>query len=243
MVNGFSTVAATAVANARDGSTTSSVGQTWPTRRVFATPAPEYDRAALSWEEYYRATAGRPVRPLFLEATEFLSTRSATYDGLIAIDLGCGDGTEARSLLARGWTVVAVDAAPEAIARLRAAVTRDEAGRLTTHVAAFHELELPDAEFVYAGLSLPFCSPTEFAETWARIERALRPQGVFAGHFFGPHDSWAGTPDMTFHTRQELDGLFAGFDVCVLREQDEDGQAVSGPKHWHVFHVIASKRP
>jgi SAM-dependent methyltransferase len=197
----------------------------------------------LSWEEYYVATAGRPARSLFLEATELLPTRSTGDHSLIAIDLGCGDGTETRSLLARGWTVVAVDAAPEAIALLRAAVTSEEATRLTAHVAAFHEPELPDADFVYAGLSLPFCSPHDFDETWARIERALRPQGIFAGHFFGPRDSWAGTPDMTFHTRQELDGLLAGFDVRVLREQDEDGRAVSGPKHWHVFSVIASKNP
>jgi hypothetical protein len=24
-------------------------------------------------------------------------------------------------------------------------------------------------------------------------------------------------------------------------EEDEDGRAVSGPKHWHVFHVIAAR--
>ena len=32
------------------------------------------------------------------------------------------------------------------------------------------------------------------------------------------------------------------FEVRLLQEKDEDGPAVSGPKHWHVFHVIASKR-
>jgi hypothetical protein len=46
---------------------------------------------------------------------------------------------------------------------------------------------------------------------------------------------------MTFQTREQVDALFAEFDVHVLREQDEDGSAVSGPKHWHVFHVIAAK--
>jgi hypothetical protein len=47
---------------------------------------------------------------------------------------------------------------------------------------------------------------------------------------------------MTFHTRAEVDALFDGFDIVRFEEQDEDGQAVSGPKHWHVFHVIAAKR-
>jgi len=28
-------------------------------------------------------------------------------------------------------------------------------------------------------------------------------------------------------------------DVVSFNEEDEDGQADSGPKHWHVFDVIA----
>jgi hypothetical protein len=47
---------------------------------------------------------------------------------------------------------------------------------------------------------------------------------------------------MTFQTRQELDVLLRGFDVQLLREQDEKGSAVGGPKHWHVFHVVATRR-
>ncbi len=160
---------------------------------------------------------------------------------LVAVDLGCGAGTETLALLERGWAVTAVDGAPEAIARLRASVAPEAVAQLTTVVSPFHEVELPDADFVYASLSLPFCAPGEFREVWRRIRKALRPRAIFAGHFFGRNDSWAETPDMTFHTREELDGLFAGFDMHMLKEQDEDGEAVSGPKHWHVFHVIASK--
>jgi SAM-dependent methyltransferase len=197
--------------------------------------------SGIAWEEYYRAIEGRTARRLFVDAIPYLPTRAATDQALVAIDLGCGDGTETRALLVRGWTVVAVDSAPEAIARLRASVTTEDAARLTTYVASFHEVELPDADFAYAGLSLPFCAPGEFAEVWRRIARALRPRGVFAGDFFGPNDSWTQTPDMSFHSRADVEALLGRFDVHVLEEQDEDGAAVSGPKHWHVFHVIASK--
>jgi len=203
---------------------------------------PSFSRASgIAWEEYYQAIEGRPARPLFVDAVSFLPTRAAADQALVAIDLGCGDGTETLALLARGWTVFAVDGAPEAIARLRASVMPEDAARLTTCVASFHELELPDADFAYAGLSLPFCAPDDFAEVWRRIAVALRPRGIFAGHFFGTRDSWAGTPDMSFQSREEVEALLAGFDLHVLKEQDEDGPAVSGPKHWHVFHVIASK--
>lgn len=183
-----------------------------------------FSRASgISWEEYYEAIEGRALRPLFLEAVAFLPSSDANDRARIAIDLGCGDGSETRALLARGWTVVAVDSAPEAIARLRASLAPESAARLTTLVGRFHEVELPAADFVYAGLSLPFSAPDEFADVWRAVTKALRVGGFFAGHFFGPHDSWASTRDVTFQTREALEALFAGFDVHLLREQDEDG--------------------
>jgi SAM-dependent methyltransferase len=201
-----------------------------------------FSRASgISWEGYYEAIVGRPLRPLFVKAVAFLPTPDATDRARVAIDLGCGDGSETLALLAQGWTVVAVDSAPEGIARLRASLAPEHAARLTARVGRFHEVELPDADFVYAGLSLPFCAPDEFAVVWPAVTQALRAGGVFAGHFFGPRDSWASTQDMTFQTREALDELFATLDVHFLEEQDEDGPAVSGPKHWHVFHVIATK--
>ena len=201
-----------------------------------------FSRASgIAWEDYYRAIEGRSLRPLFVEAGAFLPSPPAGGRARVAIDLGCGDGRETLALLASGWTVVAVDGAPEAIARLRASVPPEEEARLTTMVGRFHEVALPQADFIYAGLSLPFCGPDEFADVWRAVTRSLRGGGIFAGHFFGPNDSWASTPDMTFQTRGALAALFTGFDVHVLREQDEDGPAVSGPKHWHVFHVVATK--
>jgi SAM-dependent methyltransferase len=178
---------------------------------------------------------------LFVEAARFLPIRQPDGRALLAIDLGCGDGVETLALLARGWTVIAVDRTPAAIARLNSAVTAESSERLTAVVASFKDVELPDADFVYAGLSLPFCEPGVFEELWRKVSAAVRPGGFFAGHFFGPHDTWAGTSDMTFQSREEVEALFGSFDVRVLREQDEDGPAVSGPKHWHVFHMIASK--
>jgi SAM-dependent methyltransferase len=203
----------------------------------------EWETASdIAWETYYRAVAGRSLRELFVDATPFLPTKAPDGRSLVAVDLGCGDGTETLELLRRGWTVLAVDGSPEGIARLRESVRPSERDRLTTRVAPYSELDLPAADLVYAGLSLPFCEPHEFDEVWSRVTSSIRPGGFFVGHLFGPHDSWAGTPDMTFHTRAEVEALLAEFEIEGLREQDEDGEAVSGPKHWHVFHVIARKQ-
>jgi trans-aconitate methyltransferase len=46
-----------------------------------------------TWEDYYAAIEGRPPRQLFLDA---IVPAGATG---LAIDLGCGDGTETRELL------------------------------------------------------------------------------------------------------------------------------------------------
>jgi hypothetical protein len=34
--------------------------------------------------------------------------------------------------------------------------------------------------------------------------------------------------------------LFDGWTIERFDEEEEDGEACSGPKHWHVFHVVAS---
>jgi hypothetical protein len=48
---------------------------------------------------------------------------------------------------------------------------------------------------------------------------------------------------MTFHTREEAERLFAGFELERFDELDEDGETALGtPKHWHVFNVVARKR-
>jgi SAM-dependent methyltransferase len=114
---------------------------------------------------------------------------------------------------------------------------------LTTRIAAFTDVDFPAADLVFAALSLPFCGPADFKRVWGNIVTALRPGGFFVGHMFGPHDTWAGTPDMNFHSRTEVEQLLTGFEIISLREQDEDGAAVGGPKHWHLFHVIARRDP
>jgi hypothetical protein len=46
---------------------------------------------------------------------------------------------------------------------------------------------------------------------------------------------------MTFHSREEVETLPKPFEIHVLKEQDEDGAAMSAPSLGNVFHVIASK--
>ena len=197
------------------------------------------DDGGADWAGYYAWSAGREPRPLLLAACEELG---AGRDRL-AIDLGCGEGTDTLELLARGWSVLAVDAEPAGLALLRARIPPPAAERVRVVCASFAEANLPRAHLIHAGFSLPFCPPRGFPALWGRIRRALAPGGVFAGQLFGTHDTWADDPDLTFHARHQVEALLDGLDILRFEETERDGHAFSGPKHWHTFDILARKLP
>ena len=189
----------------------------------------------VNWDEYYQKIQGRKPRQLLLDALEKFQAP------LHAIDLGCGDGTESAVLLEHGWHVLAIDGEPAAIKRLVGKVSEENRAHLQTQIAKFKDVVLSPAELIHASLSIPFCEPEYFDELWNKIVAAIKPGGRFAGQFFGIRDSWAVNKDMTFHTEEQVRARCAPFEIESFHEMDEDGNATSGPKHWHMFTVIARK--
>jgi len=191
------------------------------------------------WTGYYDGQGDREPRDLLLQAL-----RSFEAEGRVgvAVDLGAGQGFETAELLRRGWEVLAIDAQEEGIRRLRERVPDEHADRLRTLVSPMQVPELPRADLVHASFSLPFCPPQAFPDLWERIRSALTPGGRIVGELFGDRDSWASDPDMTFHDASAARARFDGLELESFVEEEEDGEAFSGPKHWHVFHVIA-RRP
>jgi SAM-dependent methyltransferase len=187
------------------------------------------------WAGYYAWSSGREPRPLLLAACQELGDGA----GRMAIDLGCGEGSDVLELLAHGWTVTAIDAEPAGLASLEARVPAAAAERIQVVCRSFTQVDLPRASLIHAGFSLPFCPPPEFPVLWAHIRRALMRGGIFAGQLFGTRDSWADNPSMIFHTRQDVQALLAGLQILRLSETERDGQAFSGPKHWHTFDILA----
>jgi tellurite methyltransferase len=191
------------------------------------------------WTRFYRA-AGDDPRPTLVRALD-LFERAGRRTGF-AVDLGCGAGRDTLELLRRGWSVMAIDAEAEAIARLRAR-TDAHADRLTTLVAPFDVAEWPVADLVNSSYALPFCPPDLFAGVWERIVAAVPSGGRFCGQLFGVRDEWAPADDMNFHTRADVETLLAPFEAEQLDEVELDGQTALGDrKHWHLFHVVARKR-
>jgi len=161
--------------------------------------------------------------------------------GRLAIDLGCGAGNETLALLERGWRVHAVDGEPKAIEILESRVPSEARPRLTTEIASFHEAQLPEADLVFASLSLPFAGERQ-NESVSRALEALKPGGWFVGVFFGARDSWASQADIAFTDPVELAALFAGLHPIHIDEEEFDGASGVGPKHWHWF-VVSTRKP
>jgi trans-aconitate methyltransferase len=194
-----------------------------------------------NWSTYYQRMAGREPRPLLTRVLALYDIGSDTSRQ--AVDLGCGDGTETRLLIERGWKVLAIDREPEAGQLVEDKVPAEKRDRLQIQLASFEDAQFVPADLIYAGLSLPFCSPQLFDMVWRRLTESIRPGGRFAGHFFGDRDTWASKPEMSCLTRQAVEKLFDQFELEYFDEIEDDRTTSLGePKHWHLFEVIARKR-
>lgn len=191
------------------------------------------------WAEYYEATANRPPRRTLLEA---LARFGPAATPRRAVDLGCGDGRDTIELLRRGWSVLAIDAAPAAIERLRARPDLPAGAALTCLCQRFEDATWPQADLVNASFSLPLCPPERFGELWARIVASLKPGGRFAGQLYGERDGWAGRPDLTHMSRAAAERLLGELHVELFEEEESDAVTPRGkPKHWHIFHIVAQR--
>ena len=187
----------------------------------------------MNWANFTKVTRNHPHWTL-LEKTAALIGQPGH-----ALDLGCGAGRDTRYLLSQGWSVTAVDSNYNAIAIL-AELPQEH---LRVVQSSFEDFTYGHEAFdlISAQFALPFNPKASFNDVFTRIKQAIKPGGYFTGQFFGIYDEW-NTPetDMTFLTREQVYELLSDMKLVELTEEDKMGStATRGPKHWHVFHVIA----
>jgi SAM-dependent methyltransferase len=203
--------------------------------------APKGEPPGSDWAAYYRSTIGREPRPLF--AKGMAAVEAAGVAPGQAIEIGFGDGRETLALLEAGWRVLAIDPAPAAAEVLQSQVAAPVAGRLEIRSVPAEDADLPPFDLLYAGYSLPFLGADGFDRFWTAARDRVRPGGILVVNFFGPRDSWAGREGMRFIDADAVRGLVDGIELLALDEEDQDGNSFLGPKHWHVFDVIARRPP
>jgi tellurite methyltransferase len=195
-----------------------------------------------NWADYYTTVGEREPRDTLVSALAAFAVSPPAGGPGVAVDLGCGDGTDTLALLAAGWTVTAIDASPDSPAFLLPRVPPADRDRVTTRIADFREAVLPDCDLVHAGFSLFFCPAADFPALWDRVRGAVRPGGRIACHLLGPRDTWVtevGADAANWHTREQVDALLAGLDVERFEETAERGWSYAGEKFWHLWRILA----
>ncbi|MFT5485771.1 MAG: tellurite methyltransferase [Paracoccaceae bacterium] len=196
----------------------------------------------VDWSSYYGKTGDRPPRPTLVRALDAFAAEGLPSGGR-AVDLGCGSGRDTIEILRRGWPVLAVDAAPEAIEKLLARPDLPNGCAIETLVSRYEDMALPTCNLVNAAFSLPLCPAEEFPAVWQKIVTALASGGRFSGQFYGDRDSWVDRPGVTCLSRDQVVDLLEPFDVELLEEEEDDSVTPRGvQKHWHIFHIVARKR-
>jgi SAM-dependent methyltransferase len=108
---------------------------------------------------------------------QFVIWAQAT-DGL-ALDIGCGDGTATRALLARGGHIVAVDPDAGALHRLVERVPTEQCRRLKVRLGQLPDIDFKVANFaaIHAARVLHLLDPVSLASSLRKFYRWLYPEG------------------------------------------------------------------
>ena len=158
-----------------------------------------YDVLAPRWSDWMASIDGEPSQR-FLDGLD-----RRLDDGARLLDLGCGNGENARRLANR-FDVVGVDVSEEQLRLARAAAP----GARFMH-ADFADLDLPDGSFdaVVALYSIMHVPRSRHPRLFASILRWLRPGGFFLASL-----SHVGGPDRT-EPWLGVDMFFSGFDAAT----------------------------
>lgn len=164
-----------------------------------------------------------------------------------AIELGIGSGTDTIHLLKSGWNVDAVDINEEGRNRVQKAIESEQEDKFVFIKRKFEDLKLQKNQYdlVVGFDSLHFCDKEFFQEFFNTISGALKTNGYFIGNLLGDKDSWKKIKNnsMVFFSREEIVNLFKEYEIVFLKENESDGQTISGkPKHWHSFLIKARKK-
>ena len=190
------------------------------------------------WRQYYEKALGRKNAP----KTE-LALKLNTTGLHVAVDCGCGTGSEIAYMAEQGYRVHGFDMNPDAVA-----ICHERFGDnslVDVSEASFENFEYPEAGVIIANSSLFFAEPTCFLRTWHAIASSLCVGGVFAGDFMGTEDDWASgyRRETTPLAEAQVRELFSNFDIIRFHERNEQGSTALGRmKRWHTYTVVAVRR-
>ena len=196
------------------------------------------DESSDLWREYYARALSFPHAPL----TE-IAARNNSSGSKVAIDAGCGTGSDAQFLVDAGYLVHAFDINTDSVEICQSRFMGEPLVKVSCD--SFEAYDYPKSGLFIANSSLYFSEPSEFENTWGNIVSSIEAGGVFAGDFMGVEDDWAFGSRHTINslTQSEVKALFEGFEIIKFNERNALGKtAIGKSKRWHTYTIIATKR-
>ena len=132
---------------------------------------------------YFDATETRPTRDDLVFAASLFGPPA------VAVDAGCGAGSDIAYLRLKGFDVHGFDIEQAAIDRCRARFRDDP--QVLLYRDDFDSFHYPRCDLFVADASLFFCPVSSFDRVWHAIRNSLNPGGVFCGSFLGEGDTMA----------------------------------------------------
>jgi len=194
-------------------------------------------------KKFYDDTHSNEVRADLLQAVELVK------EPRIAIDCGCGAGSDIRYLATQDFTVYGYDIEDESIIRCKDRFKNNH--NVVLSQDSFSSFNYPRASLVVADASLFFCPESEFDFVWDKIYECLFVGGIFCGSFLGPHDTMANPSyskenlwsNILVFYEKEVRALFRRYEICSFTEHKLSGETAQGAPHdWHIFSVVARKK-
>jgi SAM-dependent methyltransferase len=211
-------------------------------------------------ELYVDNTRGNWVRKNLSEALSIFQDdfeRIKTERRPVAADLGAGAGNETLHLFENGWNVITIDIEPYPIATVNERIkeiirTKFNGDKPDNHyvdarITSMQNMDLlPNSlDLINASYSLPFVPARDMPAVWNNIVTALRPGGVFTGHFFGTEHEWRTNPELSFYSVNEIVRTFIEpFSMEIyflLNEKEETPLGVGRTAFFHTITIIAKK--
>lgn len=166
----------------------------------------------------------------------------------VAIDCGCGAGSDIAYLRKHDFTVYAFDIESDSINRCQERFKKDNQVLLSKD--SFVTFQYPQSSIIVADASLFFCPKDEFSLVWNKITDSLIIGGIFCGSFLGPNDTMATPyynkdaywPDILVLDELSIKEKFTKYDILKWTEHELSGESQDGiAHHWHIFSVVARK--
>lgn len=184
----------------------------------------------IDWDRYFEESAKKPLHPFLQKLEPHLP------DAGFAVDLGCGVGTATKWLIDKGWRVLAIDVADEAIRCTRERVgDSDRVEMVQADILKFDPVPCDLLLCMFVTFFLPKETVVPTLTKWLG---SIRTGGMFCGQILGPKDDWA-TAGMSYLSDTQVHELCKGFQIVEHERVCRLGKDMLGnEKQWDIHHLM-----